>query len=1068
MNKFFQLIPLTFLLLFGFKAMAAPEFMVVEGQLIDPSGHVPIEGSNVDFLLQVLSPGAEECVLFEESHTVNMTNSNGFFAIDLGDGTQSGSAFEDTNSLAAAFSNSTGPVNPSTCAAGGVYDPASTDHRKLRITFNDGSGPITIDQDVLIGANAYALSAGSVNGLTATDLLQINVGAGYSLNQANLEYVFNSTNWPELQALLDGTSSSFSVGGVPVADVDNNNQKIINVADPNPAIDSDAVNVAYARSYIGGLQVDTPTLSALAAGNNGEVLSWNGTQWTSQIANDVSKLPLTGGTMSGPLDLGNQNISNVNNLGVGNDLSVGNDLTVSGGIGVTAGINSGGNINLANETELQLAEATPNGTNYVALKSPANLANDVTLTLPSDGGSAGDVLQTDGSGGLSWYTLPVAGDFLADGSVAMTAPLRANGGTVTAPGIVFNADPNSGLYYPGPDQLGFSVAGSSALFIDNNTFIGIGTTTPQAKLDVQGSIKIGDDVSACSFLNSGTLRFDGTSYLYCDGTAWETLGGTGEANTASNIGSGSGLYYQKNGVDLEFRSLQTASSKLNISQTPDSLVFDIDESQLDPLMIPVGTTPLTATTLEAAFIELDSDKIDASRSLIAGNGLTGGGDFSSDRQIDIGAGDGIIVNADDVSVMAGEGISVDGTGVQVDILSAASETTIDPADEILIHDASTAALRRMSRQNFVLSQTEVVNYVNASNAFISNGGNSLNDSMTLGTNDNYNLNLRTNSTTAMTIDNTGNIGIGTLNPVSKLHIEEGDYKQNNYGTHSQINLSRANGSQATPNTVSAGNVLGEVAFHGRNSSGNYPKGAFLRAQVEGTYSGSQSPTSLDFGTAGYGGMPETRMTISPDGFLGLGTMTPTAQVEVRQLPGQTQLFRIADSLNTEVFNVDDQGRTRTPGSLQIGDRGATCATNTDIGQMRTSQVLNVLQVCVDLDGTLTWVPIKDTRCPAGMNKIGSVDNPDLCISATYETGSHATANSICNTNYPGSKICSQNQMTQAYAITGTPLTIGATHIVGDLVYDGGYLAVSVMGTGQPDGAPISLGDTGSSFHCCID
>lgn len=41
-------------------------------------------------------------------------------------------------------------------------------------------------------------------------------------------------------------------------------------------------------------------------------------------------------------------------------------------------------------------------TNYVALKAPATVGSNVTLTFPATAGTAGYVLQTDGSGTLSW------------------------------------------------------------------------------------------------------------------------------------------------------------------------------------------------------------------------------------------------------------------------------------------------------------------------------------------------------------------------------------------------------------------------------------------------------------------------------------------------------------------------------------------------------------------------------------------------------------------------------------------------------------------------------------------
>lgn len=53
--------------------------------------------------------------------------------------------------------------------------------------------------------------------------------------------------------------------------------------------------------------------------------------------------------------------------------------------------------------EIRLREDTANGTNYVAIKSPASLSGNLDLVLPTDAGATGYLLRTDGSGNLSWY-----------------------------------------------------------------------------------------------------------------------------------------------------------------------------------------------------------------------------------------------------------------------------------------------------------------------------------------------------------------------------------------------------------------------------------------------------------------------------------------------------------------------------------------------------------------------------------------------------------------------------------------------------------------------------------------
>ncbi|NDB61855.1 hypothetical protein EB001_25955, partial [bacterium] len=60
------------------------------------------------------------------------------------------------------------------------------------------------------------------------------------------------------------------------------------------------------------------------------------------------------------------------------------------------------NVILDNQKELRFRETTANGTNYVGLKAPASLSADLTYTLPSADGTSGQVLQTNGSGVLSF------------------------------------------------------------------------------------------------------------------------------------------------------------------------------------------------------------------------------------------------------------------------------------------------------------------------------------------------------------------------------------------------------------------------------------------------------------------------------------------------------------------------------------------------------------------------------------------------------------------------------------------------------------------------------------------
>jgi hypothetical protein len=62
----------------------------------------------------------------------------------------------------------------------------------------------------------------------------------------------------------------------------------------------------------------------------------------------------------------------------------------------------------ASAADLKLYEDTDNGTNYVAFKSPASVASNVTWTLPSADGTNGQALTTNGSGTLAFSSVTTA------------------------------------------------------------------------------------------------------------------------------------------------------------------------------------------------------------------------------------------------------------------------------------------------------------------------------------------------------------------------------------------------------------------------------------------------------------------------------------------------------------------------------------------------------------------------------------------------------------------------------------------------------------------------------------
>ena len=196
------------------------------------------------------------------------------------------------------------------------------------------------------------------------------------------------------------------------------------------------------------------TVGTLSAANLGLAVKASPT-FTGNItipAGTVSSLPLR---FSGDTDTGFFKNS-------ANDFSI-----VTGGTR-RAHVDTNG-ITIRDRKALRLRDSS--NSNFVALRAPDNAASDITLTLPSTDGNANDVLQSDGSGNLSFAALPQA---VPTGSVHMMASttvpsgyLKCNGAAIsrttyadlfTAIGTAFGAGDGSSTFNV-PDLRGEFVRG---------------------------------------------------------------------------------------------------------------------------------------------------------------------------------------------------------------------------------------------------------------------------------------------------------------------------------------------------------------------------------------------------------------------------------------------------------------------------------------------------------------------------------------------------------------------------------------------------------------------------------
>ena len=120
--------------------------------------------------------------------------------------------------------------------------------------------------------------------------------------------------------------------------------------------------------------------------------------------------------------------------------------------------------------------------------------------------------------------------------------LALNAGSAAAPSYAFSGATNTGMYNPSGSNLSLAAQGTAVFNITgSNGYVGIGTATPQAPLDVNGKIRAGGNTAIYNANNvvkgGGTLT---GSFFVGDGGANVTkvnVAYTGTSNTGIGIGA---------------------------------------------------------------------------------------------------------------------------------------------------------------------------------------------------------------------------------------------------------------------------------------------------------------------------------------------------------------------------------------------------------------------------------------------------------------------------------------------------------------------------------------------------
>jgi hypothetical protein len=568
-------------------------------------------------------------------------------------------------------------------------------------------------------------------------------------------------------------------------------------------------------------------------------------------------------------------------------------------------------IDITAQGTLRLQDTT--GGEYVALRAPASLAGNYTLTFPADDGTSGQALITDGSGVLSWSTA-ASGDVYGPASATDNALARFDGTTgklikdsanftfsgtsasitgtsagasVTQLTLRNNDDTAStaarlalqptttsgrGGYIEAinsgasgqPSSMVFAVNSAAATATERmrltTTGLGIGVTAPDTKLQVGDTSDVAIAMSNSSSVTSGNR---GSLSMFNSGNS--TVGLIRFGAVTDNVGT-----------DIQFYTRPAAGS---LAQT-----MTLDSSG----NLGVGTTSpstygkfVVANTGGQNFISM----VDTANGNIYGRLVYDNNYFSYKPNSGTAA------------------FTVDPSGnFGIGTIASAKLELYSTADanfgEKIYHNSSALGTNRFPQLEF--SQTPTAQ--SYENKVILRQQNS----STFG---NYPcLAVITNSASAgevtrMFLDGfSGYVGIGTTNPNKLLSLSTSDTSNSVTG---------AAGLQIVNTSASAAGRMTSVTFGGRATT-NYPFAAIAGILTDDLTQEQAGDLAFYTKSTTTAVNPTERMRITNAGDVGIGTSSPQAKLDVRDVN------KIVDGIGNVFFATTDSQAADLGATLSLG------------------------------------------------------------------------------------------------------------------------------------------------------
>jgi hypothetical protein len=378
----------------------------------------------------------------------------------------------------------------------------------------------------------------------------------------------------------------------------------------------------------------------------------------------------------------------------------------------------------------------------------------------------------------------------ADGAftnISVSSVATFGAGTVSVPSITTTGDTNTGIFFPAADTIAFTEGGVEALRINSSANVGIGTSSPTAKLQVVGQV-IGGGSTGAQFLGSNIAYGGSSVYFATQGDGVERIR-VGQYDS-STLSFPTGLVPSQ--ILAGVASLELASR----DDGNGTIIFRTGSGVPENMRITAGgdvgigtSAPSGAAGKNLTIYNSSGQSRISFKNNITGNTSADGFQIGIDND-----GVALIEQRENlaigISTNASERVRVTGAGlVGIGTGSPISPLTVFQASS---NDAATNAISIL-RFGTTYGSSIFHNYSTAVggealNLSVSDGtGSPANNSLTkyrMGANGTHYWYGATTSTEVMRVDTSARVGIGSTSPTQKLSIQGANFVSSSFNGQS--------------------------------------------------------------------------------------------------------------------------------------------------------------------------------------------------------------------------------------------------------------------------------------------